>query len=75
MMEERKLIRVEYGKKGQEFHLREYRLDGKGSVGCFKDFTKHFPNTEKWVIEDKIDHSWGEQILLKGVKGKNVTLF
>ena len=48
-----KLIRVSYGKKNTPIEDREYRINGKGQVGCLREYRKYFPN-ETFEIEDKI---------------------
>lgn len=50
-MNKEKLFRVEYGKQDTPQELREYRLNGKGPVGCLKEFKEEFPNTEFEIFE------------------------
>ena len=49
-----RLVRVTYGKKGLEKELREYRIDGKGPVGCLSEYKEIFPG-EEFTIIDNID--------------------
>ena len=46
-----KLIRVSYGKKDLAEDLREYRIDGKGPVGCLHEFKTMFPDETFEIID------------------------
>ena len=56
-----KLIRVSYGKPGQQKELREYRINGKGPVGTMDEFKKCYPG-EMFEVVDPIerDHEHDE---------------
>mgnify|MGYP001615296849 CR=1 FL=1 len=49
-----KLIRVSYGKKNTSPRLREYRINGKGPVGCISEYKELFPD-ETFEIIDNIE--------------------
>jgi hypothetical protein len=51
-----RLIRASYGKLNPNLapELREYRIDGKGPVGCLSEYRKMFPN-EKFEIIDNTE--------------------
>ena len=49
-----RLIRVSYSKPEQPKELREYRINGKGPVGCINEYKKVFPG-EMFEIEDAIE--------------------
>ena len=49
------LVRVNYGKPGQPKELREYRINGKGPVGCIDEYKKLFPG-EMFEIFDSIEN-------------------
>lgn len=46
------LIRVNYGKKNTPIELREYRINGKGPVGCLDEYKKIFPKEEFHIIDN-----------------------
>ena len=46
-----KLVRVNYGKKDLAEELREYRIDGKGPVGCLSEYKTMFPDETFEIID------------------------
>ena len=49
-----KLIRVPYGKKNTPKDMREYKLEGTGTVGTLAEFKKVYPK-KKFTIIDVIN--------------------